>query len=140
MPANVQTADVPVAHAEHPPTPLAIAALAAGWLVPGAGHFMQKRWLRGALLLVSVSAMFVLGVLMDGKVYAFNTGDILDMLGFVGDLGAGALYMLTRANDWGRGAIQIASADYGTKYIIVAGLLNVICAVDAYNIAVGKKH
>jgi hypothetical protein len=81
----------------------------------------------------------VLGVLMEGKVYSFNTGDILDMLGFVGDVGAGALYIVTRAMDWGQGAIQIAVADYGTKYIIVAGLLNIISAVDAYNIATGKK-
>jgi hypothetical protein len=118
---------------------VAVAALVLGWLVPGAGHFLLKRWGRGALLAVSVFTMFVLGVLMQGKVYAFNTGDILDILGFVGDIGAGALYMVTRAMDWGQGAIQIAAADYGTKYIIVAGLLNIICAVDAYSIAQGKK-
>jgi hypothetical protein len=46
---------------------------------------------------------------------------------------------VTRAMDWGQGAIQIAAADYGTKYIIVAGLLNIIAAVDAYSIAQGKK-
>ena len=117
----------------------AVAALVLGWLIPGAGHFLLKRWGRGALLAVSVFTMFVLGVLMQGKVYAFNTGDILDILGFVGDIGAGLLYIVTRAMDWGQGAIQIAAADYGTKYIIVAGLLNIICAVDAYSIAQGKK-
>ena len=42
--------------------------------------------------------------------------------------------------DWGKGAIQLASADYGTKYIITAGLLNIISAVDAYDIAIGKKQ
>lgn len=119
--------------------PMAITALVLGWLIPGAGHFLLKRWTRGLLLAISVWAMFVLGVLMQGKVYAFNTGDILDILGFVGDIGAGALYIVTRAMDWGQGAIQIAAADYGTKYIIVAGLLNIICAVDAYSIAQGKK-
>lgn len=140
MATNVQTVN---AHAdEYPVTGFAVVALIAGWLVPGAGHFIQKRWVRGVLLLVSVVAMFVIGVRTDflnGKVYSFNTGDILDMLGFVGDVGAGALYMITRMMDWGRGAISIATADYGTKFIIVAGLLNVISAVDAYNIAVGKK-
>jgi hypothetical protein len=118
---------------------MAVTALILGWLVPGAGHFLLKRWGRGALLMVSVVVMFILGVLMQGKVYAFNTGDILDILGFVGDIGAGALYIVTRAMDWGQGAIQIAAADYGTKYIIVAGLLNIIAAVDAYSIAQGKK-
>jgi Family of unknown function (DUF6677) len=119
---------------------MAVLAPALGWLIPGAGHFIQRRWIRGLLIMVSVASMFVLGVLMDGKVYAMNTGDLLDMLGFVGDLGAGALYIVTRAMDWGKGAIQLASADYGTKYIIVAGLLNIIGAVDAYDIAIGKKQ
>ncbi len=72
-----------------PLTMMSLAAPALGWLIPGAGHFIQKRWGRGLLLMLSVVAMFVLGVLMEGKIYAFNTGDILDMLGFVGDLGAG---------------------------------------------------
>ena len=42
--------------------------------------------------------------------------------------------------DWGIGNIQRAVADYGTKYIVVAGLLNVISAIDAYHIAIGKKQ
>ena len=118
---------------------MAVAALIVGWLVPGGGHLLLKRWWRGLLLMVSVTAMFTLGVLMEGKIYAFNTGDILDMLGFIGDFGGGALYLVTRTMDWGHGAISVATADYGTKYIIVAGLLNIICAVDAYAIAQGKK-
>src|SRR5437870_806619 len=105
--------------------PLAVAALVAGWLVPGAGHLLLKRWGRGLLLLISISLMFALGLLMDGKVYKWNTGDILDMLGFVGDVGAGALYVAARVADWGRGAVMVATADYGTKFIIVAGLLNI---------------
>ena len=122
-----------------PLTMMSLLAPALGWLIPGAGHLIQKRWGRGLLLMVSVVAMFVLGVLMQGKVYAFNTGDILDILGFVGDLGAGGLYILARVLDIGRGAINLATADYGTKYIIVSGLLNIISAVDAYDIAMGKK-
>jgi hypothetical protein len=90
-------------------------------------------------LLVSVWTMFLLGLGMEGKVYFFNTGDLLDILGFIGDLGAGGLYFLARMFDWGKGAINLATADYGTKFIIVAGLLNIISAVDAYHIAVGKK-
>ena len=70
---------------------------------------------------------------------AFNTGDLLDILGFIGDLGAGALYFAARMMDWGIGNIHRAVADYGTKYIVVAGLLNIIAAVDAHHIAIGKK-
>jgi hypothetical protein len=99
-----------------------------------------KRWVRGLLLMISVCAMFFLGLAMQGKVYSANTGDILDMLGFIGDIGAGGLYIVAKGLGWGQGAIHRATADYGTKYIIVAGLLNVICAVDAFHIAIGKKQ
>ncbi len=133
------TAKNQAAAAEHPLTTMAVVTTAAGWLVPGLGHILLKKWWRGLLLAVSVWTMFVLGILMEGKVYAFNTGDLLDILGFFGDIGAGGLYIVTRAMDWGHGAISLATADYGTKYIIVAGLLNVISAVDAHDIAVGKK-
>ena len=111
-----------------------------GWLVPGAGHLIQRRWIRGALLMFSIATLFVLGLIMEGKVYTANTGDMLDMLGFVGDLGGGLLYVVTRLMEWGHGSIQLASADYGTKFMIVAGLLNVVAAVDAHHIAIGKKN
>src|SRR6266481_6254016 len=114
---------------------MAVIAPLVGWLVPGAGHFLLKKWIRGALIMISVVSMFSLGLMMEGKVYSPNTGDILDMLGFVGDIGAGGLYILARVMDWGRGAIHLATADYGTKFVIVSGLLNVISAVDAHHIA-----
>ncbi len=112
----------------------------AAWLLPGLGHLIQRRWIRGILLMLAVFTMFFAGLAMQGKVYAFNTGDLLDMLGFVGDIGSGALYFVARSMDWGIGNIHRAIADYGTKYIVVAGLLNVIAAVDAYHIAIGKKQ
>lgn len=118
---------------------MAIVAPAIAWFIPGAGHLIQKRWLRGLMLLICVVAMFAFGLAMDGKIYKSNTGDLLDILGFISDLGTGALYILGRMLDWGGTAIYIAAADYGTKFIAVAGLLNIISAVDAYHIAIGKK-
>ena len=112
----------------------------AAWLVPGLGHIIQKRFVRGLLLMASVYTMFFVGLGMQGKVYGFNTGDLLDILGFVGDIGAGAVYFVSRMMDWGIGNIHRAVADYGTKYIVVAGLLNVVAIVDAYHIAIGKKE
>jgi hypothetical protein len=119
---------------------MAVLAPAIGWLIPGAGHMIQKRWIRGALLFLSIVSLFLLGLAMQGRIYKANGGDILDILGFVGDVGAGGLYILTLANDWGQGAIAFATADYGTKFMIVAGLLNFIAIADAYHIAIGKKR
>ena len=122
-----------------PVSTMSVLAPAIGWLIPGAGHLIQKRWGRGVLLMLSIFTMFFLGLAMQGRVYKPNGGDILDMLGFVGNIGAGGLYIVTRAMDWGHGAISHATADYGTKFLIVAGLLNFITVADAYHIAIGKK-
>jgi hypothetical protein len=121
------------------PTTMSVLAPAVAWLIPGAGHLIQKRWIRGFLLMASVGTMFVLGLLMQGRIYKPNGGDILDILGFVGDFGAGGLYIVSRVLDMGQGIVAHATADYGTKYIIVAGLLNFISVADAYHIAIGKK-
>jgi len=118
---------------------LAVICPAVGWLIPGAGHLIQKLWIRGLLLMTSVVAMFVLGLLMQGHVSKPNSGDILEMLRFIGDLGAGGLYIVSLAKDLGQGAIAHASADYGTELMVVAGLLNFISIADAYHIAIGKK-
>jgi hypothetical protein len=128
-----------VVEPEYPVTAMGLGALVAGWLVPGLGHFIQKRWIRGALIFIAVLTMFLLGLAMEGKIYSFNTGDLLEILGFLGNIGGGILYFVARAQDWGQGNIHRAVADYGTKFIIVAGLLNVISAIDAYHIGIGKK-
>ena len=112
---------------------------AVAWLIPGAGHLMQKRWIRGFLLMGSIVIMFVLGLLAQGRVYRPNGGDILDILGFIGDVGAGGLYIMCRVLDLGHTVVAHATADYGSKYIIVAGLLNFISVADAYHISIGKK-
>jgi hypothetical protein len=136
-------ANTPKSVTEAPATPamstMSVIAPALGWFIPGAGHLIQKRYIRGVLLMVCIVAMFLLGLAMEGHVYKPNGGDILDILGFIGDIGAGGLYIISRAMDWGQGAIAHATADYGTKFIIVSGLLNFIAVADAYHIAIGKK-
>jgi hypothetical protein len=112
--------------------------LIAGWLVPGAGHFLLRKWGRGALLSVSILGMFVLGLAMQGKVYS-SAHDILDILGLAGDLGSGLLYFGSRILGLGVDQVQLTTADYGTRFIVVAGLLNVIAAVDAHNLRTGRK-
>jgi hypothetical protein len=113
--------------------------LIAGWLIPGAGHLLVKKPIRAALLFVSIVSMFGIGLALKGKVYSPNTAELLDMLNFAGDLGAGLLYIIARAFDLGQSAVQIAVADYGTKFIVVAGLLNIVAAVDAHSLATGRK-
>src|ERR1700730_10581021 len=117
----------------------ALLALIVGWIMPGGGHLLQRRWLRGALIFIAITTLFFIGLAMGGKIYVPNTGELLDMLGFVGDLGAAGLYALARIAGWGDVAVQVVTADYGTKFIFVAALLNIVAAVDAHGIAMGKK-
>jgi hypothetical protein len=100
---------------------------------------LLKRYGRGVLLLISVVSMFVIGLGMQGRIYKPNGGDVLDILGFVGDVGSGLLYFLARIMDWGNVMAANAAADYGKTFLIVAGLLNFIAAADAHHIALGKK-
>ena len=92
------------------------------------------------LLLVSIVGMFSIGIALEGKIYVPNSGDPLDILGFAGDLGAGALYALARALDLVHAAVLTAVGDYGTKFIVVSGLLNLVAAVDAHSLASGRKQ
>jgi TM2 domain-containing membrane protein YozV len=112
--------------------------LIAGWLVPGAGHFLLHKWGRGALLSASILGMFATGLAMQGKLYA-GAHDILDILGLAGDLGNGLLYVVSQVLGLGADQVRVTTADYGTRFIVVAGLLNVIAAVDAHNLRTGRK-
>jgi len=112
--------------------------LIAGWLVPGAGHFLLRKWGRGALLSASIVGMFAMGIAMQGMLFA-GAHEILDVLGLAGDLGNGLLYVFAQLFGLGADQVRVTTADYGTRFIVVAGLLNVIAAVDAHNLRTGRK-
>ena len=135
MSTQAQVSPAPVSYSS---THVAI-ALVLGWLIPGAGHFVVKKPIRGALLFVSIVSMFAIGCALQGKIYTPNTGDLLDILGFAGQLGSGLLYFLARTFGWGAASVVLATADYGTKFIVVSGLLNIVAAVDAHSLANGRK-
>jgi TM2 domain-containing membrane protein YozV len=114
-------------------------ALILGWLIPGAGHLILGKWVRALLLFASILGMFLIGIALQGKIYSPNTGDILDILGFAGQLGLGVLYALAHWFGWGAASAVNTLADYGTKFFVVGGLLNLIAAVDAHSLANGRK-
>ena len=136
MTSNVQA---PARAAGKTTTMPAAMILLPGWLVPGAGHFLLRKWIRGSLIFISIVAMFGIGLALKGKIYSPNTAELLDMLNFAGNLGTGLLYVIARVFDLGQASVQVATADYGTKFIVVAGLLNIISAVDAHSLATGRK-
>ena len=118
-------------------------AVALGWLIPGGGHFLMKKRLRGALLAVSVASMFALGLLMRGAFFEPQGGDLMTVLiyygGFVGNLASGLLYFLATWMGYSQPDVAGHVHDYGTKFLVSAGFLNVLAMVDAYELATGKK-
>jgi hypothetical protein len=116
-----------------------VAPVVAAWLVPGGGHFWLRRWGRGAILLATVGAMFVAGLLMQGRFFRFDPSNIVETLGYLGDLCAGLLFVGAKFAGYEAAASGSPIVDYGTKFLLVAGLLNVLCILDAYDIAVGNK-
>jgi hypothetical protein len=116
-----------------------ILVLIAGWLVPGLGHLLQKKTARGVIFLVSILSMTGLGLLMGGKIYPFQTENPLTILAFFADLGTGLIYGLSRLLPIGMGDLKLVTFEFGTAYIAGAGLLNFLVALDALDIAAGKK-
>ena len=118
-------------------------ALALGWLIPGGGHLLLKRTGRGLLLMVSITAMFVCGLMMRGAMFHPESGDFLTTLintgGFIGDLASGILYLLSVWLGYNQPDMAGAVHDYGTKFLVTAGLLNILAMVDAFEIAVRRK-
>jgi hypothetical protein len=104
---------------------------------------LLKRPGRGVLVLVSVLSMFLLGLMMRGVMFQPQTGDILTTViyvgGFIGDLASGLLYLLTIWLGYAQPDVAGHVHDYGTKFLVAAGLLNILGMVDAYEIAIGKK-
>jgi hypothetical protein len=115
----------------------------AAWIIPGGGHFLLKKTGRGALIFGSVLLMFLFGMFMRGAMFAPERGDVLTTLisygGFVADLASGALYFAATMFGYAQPDMAGDVHDYGTKFLVTAGLLNILAATDAYEIAIGKK-
>lgn len=131
----------PRAKQERPSVPLGarVAPLVLAWLVPGGGHFYLKRHTHGLVLLATVAGMFVCGLLMQGRMFTPMSGDLFTTImnygGYFGDLCAGSLYFLTVWSGYEQEILAGATHDYGTKFLVCAGLLNLLAIVDVYESA-----
>lgn len=121
---------------------------ALAWFVPGAGHVAQGRWVRGLLIGGTVTAMFIIGLIFGGHLFPIwdNQGGaggmsaLLQVPPMIANLGTGLLYLICWVT--GTGFVEQAKLEtfeYGNTFLLVAGLLNYLGMLDAFDIAVGRK-
>ena len=111
----------------------------AAWAIPGAGHFWSGRHSKGIVFLIVLPLMFAIGLAVQGRLFPFEMADPLVGLAALADVGIGIPYFIAAALGLGQGEVRAVTYEYGNSYIIVAGLLNLLVVIDAYDIAVGRK-
>jgi len=117
----------------------------AAWAFPGAGHLLQRRWLRAGLLGGAVWAMFLTGMWLGGHLFtvtgkAQGFGIFLELLPMVANIGTGLLYFVCWiANIGFEENAKLLTYEYGNTFLMVAGLLNYLATLDAFDIAAGRK-
>lgn len=111
----------------------------AAWAVPGAGHLWLGRRAKGVVFLVALPLMFAIGLALQGRLFPFDVSELLVGLAAFADLGIGVPYFIAGALGFGAGDVRAVTYEYGNAFIIVAGLLNLLVVIDAYDVAVGRK-
>jgi uncharacterized protein DUF6677 len=111
----------------------------AGWIVPGLGHALQKMWGRAMACFLTVAVLVVIGAGMRGNLFTADGGDAFASLGFLADLGAGSFYLVARSLETHGPDVSHADGDYGTRFLAVAGVLNLLAALHAFEAARGRK-
>jgi len=114
--------------------------LVLGWLMPGLGHFMQKRILKGSVFFTGILLLLVFGILMGGGLTDLYDLQPLTILAFFGSLGNGILFIIMKLSGLGAGNLKVFTYSYGLAYITAAGFLNYLVALNAYHIAKVKKN
>ncbi len=114
------------------------------WFLPGFGHLMQGRWTRGLIIALVIWSMFVIAVLSGGSHYPgfdFKDGSLLYLLNVFARLGNGlgtVISLLFLTNPLPNVAAW-ATFEYGGRFLEVAGLLNYLAILDAFDIQLGRK-
>lgn len=111
----------------------------AGWLVPGLGHALQKMWGRAIVCFLVTAILVAGGVALRGNIFTGVSNDAFDTLGFIADLGAGSFYFVARAIGTQGPDVSRTDGDFGTRFFATAGVLNLLCALHAYETARGRK-
>jgi hypothetical protein len=111
----------------------------AAWAVPGAGHLLLGRLQKGLTFLIALVLMFVMGLWLEGRLFPIEIGQPLVALAALAEMGAGVAFFVARQAGTGAGRVVALTYEYGNAFLIVAGLMNMLVVLDAFDIAQGRK-
>ena len=127
-------------------TPALVVGLAA-WFLPGSGHLLLKKWGRALMMGGVIWFCFIIGLAMGGHMFDLSTDGtssvLLQVPPMIANLGSGALYIVSWlfGSGFADDPAQAARAtyEYGNTFLLIAGLLNYLTMLDAFDIAVGRR-
>ena len=111
----------------------------AAWAIPGAGHLLLGRTQKGLTFLIALTLMFGCGLWLEGRLFPIEIRQPLVALAALADMGIGALFFVARQAGTGAGRVVALTYEYGNAFLIVAGLMNMLVVLDAFDIAQGRK-
>ncbi len=120
-------------------TPNPYLICAAAWAVPGAGHLWLGRIEKGVIFLIALPMMCAIGLWLEGRLFPFELTQPLVALAAFADIGIGVPYFVAKAMGLGEGDVIAQTFEYGNAFLIVAGLLNMLVVLDAFDVAEGRK-
>lgn len=118
----------------------AVALALLAWAVPSAGHFALGRKGRAAIFASLILVALALGLHLDGNLHRVVAGQPLSILFSLGAMGMGAPYFVLRGAFHYQGVPEAAGYEYGTVFLLSAGLMNLLLVLDVWDIATGRKE
>lgn len=108
------------------------------WLIPGMGYYLLGR--KRACLLISICVLtaFFMGIYLEGDLFPWGGEGKIRAIGSLCQLGAGIPYAIAKLFV-DRGSPLSVTYDYGTNYLLIAGMINWLAVMDTFDIAVKRK-
>lgn len=146
-----------------PPVPRGIIAVAAGWLLPGAGHLLLGRWKRALLFASLIFGCFGIGLAHDGRLALRDVDQpVLSTLQVVANAGIGPADLFARMAVYGEPAYSLERYSlqrehkarrelfrdrshsrfslFGTAYLWTAGLMNLLLLFEVWDLGLGRRR
>ena len=93
----------------------------------------------GLTFLVALTLMFVFGLWLEGRLFPIEFSQPLVALAALADIGIGIPFFVARAMHAGAGRVVAQTYEYGNAFLIVAGLMNMLVVLDAFDTVQGRK-